>query len=148
MPTYLEDSVVEGTHGSSEPIIGVSLCPDTNPFITLERAATQHSRTITRLQTRSSRNPNRNNKVALHIILIGVDGNIYNEYTITHLMNLGLTKQKSKSLASKFRDHAIQRLTNIINTRHVLCLHGGFWGGVLGVRRRRTGEGESGRPGP
>jgi hypothetical protein len=105
-------------------LVELKFCPDTNPFITLERAVTQHSHTITRLKTRSSRNPNRNNKVTLHIILIGVAGTIYNEYTITPLINLGLTKQKAKSLAAKLRDHAIQRLTTIKNTRHALCFQG------------------------
>eukprot|EP00983_Pelagomonas_calceolata_P086301 1156732-Pelagomonas_calceolata.AAC.2 len=62
-------------------------------------------------------------------------------------MNLGLTKHKAKLLASKLRNHTIQRLTTIINTRHALCLHEGFWGGVLGAQWWRTGEGESGRPG-
>eukprot|EP00983_Pelagomonas_calceolata_P074697 1152657-Pelagomonas_calceolata.AAC.1 len=62
-------------------------------------------------------------------------------------MNLGLTKQQAKSLASKLRDRAIQRLTTVINTRHSLCFHGGFWGGLLGALRQKTGEGESGRPG-
>eukprot|EP00983_Pelagomonas_calceolata_P008913 289500-Pelagomonas_calceolata.AAC.1 len=124
-------------------LVGLKFCTDTNPFITFKRAATRHSHTITRLRTRSSRNPNRNNKVTLHIILFRVAGTIYNEYTITPLVNLGLTEQKAKSLASKLRDHAIQRLNIIINTKHALC----SWGGVLGARRRRTGEGESGHPG-
>eukprot|EP00983_Pelagomonas_calceolata_P061769 1146976-Pelagomonas_calceolata.AAC.2 len=38
-----------------------------------------------RLCCSSSRNPNMNNKVTLHIILIGVAGTIYNEYTIKPL---------------------------------------------------------------
>eukprot|EP00983_Pelagomonas_calceolata_P006118 203493-Pelagomonas_calceolata.AAC.1 len=37
------------------------LCPDTNPFPTLEAATAKHTNTITRLKTRSFRNPNRNN---------------------------------------------------------------------------------------
>eukprot|EP00983_Pelagomonas_calceolata_P003322 107806-Pelagomonas_calceolata.AAC.1 len=62
--------------------VELKLCSDTNPSVTLETAATQHAHTITRLKTRSSRNPNRSSKVALHIILIGVPCTIYNEYTI------------------------------------------------------------------
>eukprot|EP00983_Pelagomonas_calceolata_P027962 876760-Pelagomonas_calceolata.AAC.1 len=84
--------------------------PDnTNPFIASETATAQHAHSITRLKYRSSRNPNRNNKVTLHIFLIGVSGTIFNENTIKPLVNLGLTKQKAKSLASKLRDHAIQK---------------------------------------
>eukprot|EP00983_Pelagomonas_calceolata_P037424 1136322-Pelagomonas_calceolata.AAC.4 len=66
-------------------------------------------------------------------------GNIYNEYTITPLMNLGLTKQKATSLASKLWDHAIQRLTTIINPRHAR-FHGGFWGGVAGRAAAEDGR--------
>eukprot|EP00983_Pelagomonas_calceolata_P031245 980828-Pelagomonas_calceolata.AAC.3 len=58
--------------------VELKFCPDTDPYITFERAATQHSHTITRLKTHSSRNPNRNNKMTLHIILIGVAGTIHN----------------------------------------------------------------------
>jgi len=83
-------------------------------------------------KTRSSRNPNRNNKVTLHIILIGVGGTIYNEYTITPLINLGLTNQKAKVLASQLRDHAIQKLSTIINTRHALCFQGASGRGFAG----------------
>eukprot|EP00983_Pelagomonas_calceolata_P015322 485776-Pelagomonas_calceolata.AAC.1 len=124
-------------------LVELKFCPDTNPFITLERAATQHSHTVFKLNTRSSRNPNRSNKVNPHIVLIGVAGTIYNEYTFTPLMNLGHTKQKAKSLASKLRDHTIQRLTSIINIRHALCFHGGFWGGVCWARGGRGREKES-----
>mgnify|MGYP006296909187 CR=1 FL=1 len=116
-------------------------CPDTNPGITLERAQTQHSHIITRLKTRSLRNPNRNNKVTLHIILIGVGGTIYNDYTITPLINLGLTKERAKLLASQLRDHAIQRLSTIINTRHALCFQGASGRGFAG----RTEAAEDGR---
>ncbi|KAF5841072.1 hypothetical protein DUNSADRAFT_14471 [Dunaliella salina] len=65
-----------------------------NAFITLERAQTQHSHIINRLKTRSLRNPNRNNKMTLHIILIGVGGTIYNDYTITPLINLGMPRRR------------------------------------------------------
>eukprot|EP00983_Pelagomonas_calceolata_P117613 1160430-Pelagomonas_calceolata.AAC.2 len=67
-------------------LVELKLCPDTNPPpITLEIAATQHAHNITRLKTLSSRNPNRNNKVTLDIILIGVAGTNYNDYTIKPL---------------------------------------------------------------
>eukprot|EP00983_Pelagomonas_calceolata_P044870 1139477-Pelagomonas_calceolata.AAC.11 len=48
------------------------------------------------LFTCSSRNPNRNNKVTLHTILVGVAGIIYNDYTIKPLINLGSTRGKAK----------------------------------------------------
>eukprot|EP00983_Pelagomonas_calceolata_P029728 931579-Pelagomonas_calceolata.AAC.1 len=67
--------------------------------------------------------------VTLHIILIGVAGTIYNEYTIKLLVNLGLNKHKAKFLAFKLSCHALQRLTTIINTRYALCLQGASGGG-------------------
>eukprot|EP00983_Pelagomonas_calceolata_P129530 1161615-Pelagomonas_calceolata.AAC.1 len=48
-------------------LVELKFCPDTNPSVTWETATAQHSHTLIRLKTRSSRNPNRNNKVALHI---------------------------------------------------------------------------------
>eukprot|EP00983_Pelagomonas_calceolata_P027233 855762-Pelagomonas_calceolata.AAC.1 len=102
--------------------------------------------TITRLKTRSLRNPNRNNDVTLHIILVGVAGTIYNDYTIKPLINLGLTREKAKSQASKLSCHAIQRLTTIINATHFF-FRGLLGVGSLGARQWRAGEGESGRPG-
>eukprot|EP00983_Pelagomonas_calceolata_P071988 1151480-Pelagomonas_calceolata.AAC.1 len=75
--------------------------PDTYPFPALGAATAQHASTQTRLETRSSRKPNRNNNVTLHIIFVGVAGTIYNDYTIKTLIILGSTRQKAKSLASK-----------------------------------------------
>eukprot|EP00983_Pelagomonas_calceolata_P052041 1142670-Pelagomonas_calceolata.AAC.1 len=70
-------------------LVGFKFCPDTNPLSTLEAATAQHANALTRLKTRSSRNPNRNNKVTLHIILVGVAGTIYKDYTIQPLIDLG-----------------------------------------------------------
>eukprot|EP00983_Pelagomonas_calceolata_P118454 1160510-Pelagomonas_calceolata.AAC.6 len=107
-------------------LVEFKFCPGTNPFSTLEAATAQHASITTRLKTRSSRNPNRNNKVTLHITLVGVAGTTCNDYTIQPPINLGLTCQwqKAKSLASKRSCHAIQRLTTIIDTRHALHFQG------------------------
>eukprot|EP00983_Pelagomonas_calceolata_P049588 1141580-Pelagomonas_calceolata.AAC.2 len=67
------------------------------PFPTL-KAATQHTNTITRLKNCSLRNPDRNNKVTLHVTFIGVAGTIYNDYTIQPLTNLGINQEKSQGL--------------------------------------------------
>eukprot|EP00983_Pelagomonas_calceolata_P037876 1136559-Pelagomonas_calceolata.AAC.3 len=130
-------------HDRDIHLVEFKFCPVANPFPTLEAAAAQHTNTITRLKTRSLRNPNRNNKVTLHIILVGVAGTIYNDYTIKPLTNLDLTRQRAKSLASKLSCHAIQRLTTIIYTRHALHFQGTSGGGVAGrvaveSRRRRV----------
>eukprot|EP00983_Pelagomonas_calceolata_P087568 1156980-Pelagomonas_calceolata.AAC.14 len=52
-----------------------------NPFPTQEAATAPHASTVSRLKTRSSRNPNRNNKVTLYIILVDVAGTIEIDYT-------------------------------------------------------------------
>eukprot|EP00983_Pelagomonas_calceolata_P072968 1151956-Pelagomonas_calceolata.AAC.5 len=41
----------------------------------------------------------------------------------------------------------MQGLTTMINTRHALCFHGGFWGVFSGHVAAQDGEGKSGRPG-
>ena len=79
--------------------------------------------------------------MTLHTILIGVGGTIYNNYTIAPLINLGLTKQKAESLASQLRDHAIQRLSTIINTRHALCFQGVSGRGGLAGRAAAAEDG-------
>eukprot|EP00983_Pelagomonas_calceolata_P098594 1158368-Pelagomonas_calceolata.AAC.13 len=88
-----------------------------------------------------------NNKVTLHIIFVGVAGTIYNDYTLKPLINLDITRQEAKPLASKLSYRAIQGLTTIINTRHALHFQGTSGGGLLGAWRWRAGEGESRRPG-
>eukprot|EP00983_Pelagomonas_calceolata_P101307 1158683-Pelagomonas_calceolata.AAC.9 len=57
---------------------------------------------------------------------------------IKPLVNLGLTKQTAKSLASKLSYRAIQKMTTIvnttINTRHALHFQGASGGGVCWAR--------------
>eukprot|EP00983_Pelagomonas_calceolata_P119073 1160566-Pelagomonas_calceolata.AAC.5 len=53
-------------------LVELKYCPDTNPLPSLQKAVDQHAGSISRLRTRSLRNPNRNNKVTLHTILLGV----------------------------------------------------------------------------
>eukprot|EP00983_Pelagomonas_calceolata_P023943 753890-Pelagomonas_calceolata.AAC.1 len=55
-------------------LVGFKFCPDTDPFPTLEAATAQHTNTITRLKTRSSRNPNRNNKVTANHLQVNWGG--------------------------------------------------------------------------
>jgi hypothetical protein len=52
----------------------------------------------------------RNNKVTLHVILLGVGGTIYNQYTITPRLNLGVPMHKVHQLATKLHCHAIKNL--------------------------------------
>eukprot|EP00983_Pelagomonas_calceolata_P037662 1136454-Pelagomonas_calceolata.AAC.1 len=128
-------------------VVELKFCSNTDPLPTLEAATAQHASTITRLKIRSSRNPNKNNnlKVTLHIILIGVAGTICSDYTSKPLVNLGLTRQKAESPASKFSCHAIIRLPcySKINTSHALRFQGASGGvsagrGMVESRRRRV----------
>jgi len=122
-------------------------CSDINPQQTLEKAHNQHSTSYQRLRTRSLRGISRNNQVTLHVILLGVGGTIYNQYTITPLLNLGVPTHKVHQLATKLHCQAIKSLNKITKTRHKIHLinnnsdnggsDGGFIGSAAGFRRAR-----------
>eukprot|EP00983_Pelagomonas_calceolata_P034350 1076282-Pelagomonas_calceolata.AAC.1 len=87
--------------------------------------------------------------MTLRIILVVVAGTIYNEYTIKPLVNPGLTKRKAKSLAFKLSYHAIQNCQPLLTPLAGMLFNFKMLlgGSLLGARRWRMGEGESGRPG-
>ena len=58
-----------------------------------------------------------NNQVILHVILLGIGGTIYNQYTITPLLNLGVPTHKVHQLFTKLHCHAIKSLNKITKTR-------------------------------
>ena len=62
-------------------------CSDLNPQQTLDKAHNQHLPLIQRLRTKSLQGISRDNKVSLHVILLGFGGTIYNQYTITPLLS-------------------------------------------------------------
>jgi len=99
-------------------LVEFKFCSDINPQQTLEKAHNQLQALIQRLRTRSLRGISRNNKVTLHVILLGVGGTIYNQYTITPVLNLGIPTHKVHQLATKLHCHAIKSLNNIKKTRH------------------------------
>eukprot|EP00983_Pelagomonas_calceolata_P062292 1147229-Pelagomonas_calceolata.AAC.2 len=43
-------------------------------------------------------------------------------------------------MASKLREHAVQKLTTVINTRHALGFLRGFWGGSAGRAAAQDGR--------
>jgi hypothetical protein len=116
-------------------------CSDINPQQTLEKAHNQHQPLIQRLRTRSLRGISRNNQVTLHVILIGVGGTIYNQYTITPLLNLGVPTHKVHQLATKLHCHAIKSLNKITKTRHKIHLNNNSdnGGSDVGVTSRAAG---------
>ena len=118
-------------------LVEFRFCSDINPQQTLEKVHNQHQPLIQRLQTRGLRGISRNNQVTLHVILLGVGGTNYNQYTIIPLLNLGVPTHKVHQLATKLHCHAIISLNKITKTRHKLhlnnnCDNGGFDGGVTG----------------
>ena len=122
-------------------LIEFKFCSDTNPHPTLQKARQQHQSLISKLQSRSLRGQHRNNKVTLHVILVGVAGTIYNHHTITPLLRLGLSKYAAHKLATKLHLHAVKSLTHITRTRHALQYNTQFDGapGGRGNGRDRPG---------
>lgn len=90
----------------------------------LQKAREQHKPLIDGLQSRSLKGAQRNNRVNLHVILLGVAGIVYN-HTITPLANLGIPKHKAHKLATQLRLHAVESLTHHKASTHsrslVLC---------------------------
>eukprot|EP00983_Pelagomonas_calceolata_P119531 1160615-Pelagomonas_calceolata.AAC.4 len=113
-------------------LVELTYCPDTIPLPSLKKAADQHAGTISRLRTRSLRNP-------------------------TEIINWALPDVTQKKLASQLSCHALRSLTKTINTRHTLYLQGslgrgGTGGQAVQSRRRRVharrGMAESNPPDP
>ena len=104
-------------------LLEFKFCSDINPQQSLEKAHNQHQPLVQRLRTRSLRGISRNNQVTLHVILLGVGGTIYNQYTITPLLNVGVPTHKVHQLATKLHCHAIKSSNNITKTRHKIHLN-------------------------
>jgi hypothetical protein len=129
-------------------LVEFKFCSDINPQQTLEKAHNQRQPLIQRLRTRSLRGITRNNKVTLHVILLGVGGTIYSQYTITPLLKLGIPTHKVHQLAAtKLHCHAIKSLNKITRTRHKIHFNNnninnggsgrGVTGRAAGFRRAR-----------
>jgi len=58
--------------------------------------------------------------VTLHIILLGVGGTIYNNYTLEPFQELGLDSQIVKKLASKLHVHSVNYAAKLVHTRRAL----------------------------
>jgi len=121
--------------------VHVTRCPkhtdDINPQHTLDKTHNKHLPLIQFLRTRSLRGISPNNKIALYVMLLGVGGTIYNQYTITPLLNLGIPLHKVHQLATALHCHAIKSLNKTTKTRHkkksstttliIGVLMGGYW---------------------
>jgi hypothetical protein len=85
---------------------------------------------VTHLQSPNARCEEQNQpnlKVTLHTIILEVADTIYNEFTMSPLIRLGLTTQKARNLASTFSCHSIHRFPKIIHPCTLPTR--GFWGG-------------------
>jgi hypothetical protein len=80
----------------------------TKPQSQLNAAKEQHKNLCSILQGAS---------VTLHIILLGVDGTIYNTHT---LKELGVDSQRVKKLASKLHVHFVNFAAKLVHTRRAL----------------------------
>jgi len=84
-------------------------CSDINQQQTEYKAHNQRLPLIQRLRTRSLQViSSGNNKVTLHVILLGVGGTIYNQNTITPLLNLNIPLHQVLQLATALHCHAIK----------------------------------------
>eukprot|EP00983_Pelagomonas_calceolata_P032501 1019361-Pelagomonas_calceolata.AAC.1 len=75
-------------------------------FPTLEAATARH---YNQAQNPQLEKPKQGQQGDLTLILVSVAGTIFNNYTNKPLTNMGLTRQKAYSLASKLSCHTIQR---------------------------------------
>ena len=101
-------------------LIEFKFCSDINPQQTLEKAHNQHQPLIQRLiQRLQNKEPEASlDATKSHFILLGVGGTIYNPYTITPLLNLGIPLRKVHQLATARHCHAIKSFNKITKTRN------------------------------
>ena len=59
-------------------------------------------------------------EVKLHVILVGVMGTIYKDYTDKPLADLNLDYHKIKNLTHKLNEHSIRHASALIKTRYAL----------------------------
>ena len=101
-------------------LVEFKFCSDINPQQTLEKAHNQHQPLIQRLiQRLQNKEPEASlDATKSHFILLGVGGTIYNPYTITPLLNLGIPLRKVHQLATARHCHAIKSFNKITKTRN------------------------------
>jgi len=59
-------------------------------------------------------------EVKLHVILVGVTGTIYKDYTDKPLADLNLDYRKIKNLTHKLNEYSIRHASALIKTRYAL----------------------------
>jgi len=87
---------------------------DTRPDPQLQKAKAQHSMLIANLNRQGYR------EVKLQVILVGVMGTIYKDYTDKPLADLNLDYHKIKKLTHNLNEHSIRHASALIKTRYAL----------------------------
>ena len=81
-------------------LVEFKCCSDINPQQTLEKAHKQHQPLIQHIQTRGLRGISRNNKVTLHVILLGVGG--HNLQSVHHNSSTKLGHSHAQSAPTSY----------------------------------------------
>jgi len=92
-------------------LVEIKYHEDTRPQNQLNAAKEEHKDICNILQGAS---------VTLHIILLGVGGDIYKTHTLQPFKELGLDSQRVKKLASKLHVHAVNLAAKLVHTRRAL----------------------------
>jgi len=93
-------------------LIEFNFCEDTDTQ--LKKAKAQHSVLIANLNRQGNR------EVKLHVILVGVMGTIFKDYTGKPLADLNLDYHMVKNLTHKLNEHSIRHASALIKTRYAL----------------------------
>jgi len=95
-------------------LIEFKFCEVTSPDPQLQKAKVQHSVLIANLNRQGYR------EVKLHVILGGVMGTIYKDYTDKPLADLNLDYHKIKYLKHKLNEHSLRHAFALITTSYAL----------------------------
>jgi hypothetical protein len=95
-------------------LIAFEFCEDTRLDPQLQKARAQHSVLVANLNRQGCR------EVKLHVILVGVMGTNYKDYTDKPLADLYLDHHKIKNLTHKLNKHSIKHASALIKTRYAL----------------------------
>jgi hypothetical protein len=92
--------------------VEIKYCRDTNPDPTIAAATAQHAALIAELQKARR-------QVHLHVITLGVGGAIY-AGMVTTAADLGIPKEKHKTLLKHLNLHAVESMTAVWGRRKQL----------------------------
>jgi len=113
-------------------LVELKFCWDINPQQTLEKR-TININLLSSVYEQGASKASLETTVTLHVILLGVGGTIYNQYTITPLLNLGIPMHKVHHLTTKLHCHAIKSFNKIKKDKiQFNSVNRGLDGGITG----------------